>query len=220
MRRRENTGRLAGSSISLRRVIHPQTISKTSRFRIKNRCAPRSILASANPRFRKSVPSFGAGPQPLPQYRPNGGCKTFTNDLASSLRTPDPGPGMLGHVEDGWHHLSPALSAILNGREGDEGWPAIVAGHASSMGSGVLSLDSAIIISVNAQVSRCGGIGRRARLKIFPFLWTHVEVLGHQWPRVPILPEKLTHLDCFGPVFGRAGYKMGYKGLLGKRANL
>ena len=43
-------------------------------------------------------------------------------------------------VEDGGHHLSPTLSAILNGREGGEGWSAIVAGHASSMGSGVLSL--------------------------------------------------------------------------------
>ena len=57
-----------------------------------------------------------------------------------SLRTPDSGLGKFRDVKIKWHHLSPGLSAILNGREEEKGWTIIVAGHANSVGSGVRSL--------------------------------------------------------------------------------
>ena len=62
-------------------------------------------------------------------------------------------------MKDGLNHLSPTLSAILNGREGDEGGLAILVGHAISMGSGV----------VGWREGRFGSGGGGARLWVWEF---------------------------------------------------
>ena len=66
--------------------------------------------------------------RPLPAGRLAGYRESHPVVSSHSLRNPDAGSGILGDVEDGWHHLSPALSAILNGSEGEVGWSAIVCG--------------------------------------------------------------------------------------------